>query len=66
MFEGNTTKTSTNVNFPASVPASWKVWFTAFYRNPRDLSGPAATPVSANIAGGKARWPRRKRRMKDE
>lgn len=52
-FEGNTTRTTLNINFPNAAPGA-TVWFTAFYRNERDQSGPAADPVSTRIAGGSA------------
>lgn len=53
-FEGNTTITTTTVEFPGSVAPGSKVWFTAFWFNPRAQSGPAATPVGTNIPGGGA------------
>src|SRR5688572_10494619 len=53
-FEGNTTLTKFTVAFPGSVPPGAKVWFTAFWFNPRAQSGPAATPVGTNIPGGGA------------
>ena len=53
-FEGNTTLTKFTVTFPGSVPPGSKVWFTAFWFNPRAQSGPAATPVGTNIPGGGA------------
>ena len=28
------------------------VWFTAFWRNPKDQSGPATTPVSTKVQWG--------------
>jgi hypothetical protein len=52
--EGITTKTVIDVNFPATVTPGSKVWFTAFYFNPRKQNGPAADPVGTNIAGGGA------------
>jgi hypothetical protein len=53
-FEGNTTRTTSDVMFPAATPAGSKVWFTAFYFNARKQSGPAATPAGTNIPGGSA------------
>ena len=53
-FEGNTTQTAVNVIFPNTTAPGAKVWFTAFYFNQRKQSGPPATPVSTNIAGGGA------------
>src|SRR5688572_1312662 len=44
-FEGNTTRMKIDVVFPASVTPGSKVWLTAFFFNPRAMSGPAATPV---------------------
>ncbi len=31
-----------------------KIWLTAFFFNPRAMSGPAATPVSTYLPGGAA------------
>jgi hypothetical protein len=45
---------SISVVFPASVAPGSKVWLTAFFFNPRALSGPAATPVSTYLPGGAA------------
>ena len=53
-FEGNTTRMRIDVAFPASVTLGSKVWLTAFYFNPRAMSGPAATPVSTYLPGGAA------------
>jgi len=52
-FQGNSTRTIVDIDFPGAAPGA-KVWFTAFWRNPRDESGPAATPIGTNIAGGGA------------
>ena len=53
-FEGNTTRTAVQVLFPATTPPGAKVWFTAFWYNPRAQRGPTATPVTANVPGGGA------------
>ncbi|HEV2295153.1 MAG TPA: hypothetical protein VGR35_14965 [Tepidisphaeraceae bacterium] len=53
-FEGNTTRTIVDIDFPASVTPGSKVWITAFWFNPRAFSGPAATPVSTYLPGGAA------------
>ena len=53
-FEGNTTRTTVDVVFPAATAPGAKVWFTAFYFNARKQRGPAATPVGTNVAGGAA------------
>lgn len=51
-FEGSTTRTTFDLAFEASVPAGSQVWLTAFWFNPRSMSGPACTPISAYVAGG--------------
>jgi hypothetical protein len=51
-FEGSTTRTIFDVEFPGTVAAGSQVWLTAFWFNPRSQSGPACTPISAYIAGG--------------
>jgi hypothetical protein len=53
-FSGNTTRMVVDIPFPASVAPGSKVWFTAFFFNPRGQNGPAATPVSTNLPGGAA------------
>lgn len=53
-FEGSTTKTSFEVEFPPTVPAGSQVFLTAFWFSPRSQSGPACVPISAYIAGGVA------------
>jgi hypothetical protein len=50
-FEGLTTLTQIDINFPAETPAGSQVWLTAFWRNPRDQSGPAATRRTTNLQG---------------
>jgi hypothetical protein len=53
-FEGSTTRTSFDVEFPPTVAAGSQVWLCAFWFNPRAQSGPACTPISAYLAGGVA------------
>lgn len=53
-FEGNTTRMRIDVSFPAAVTPGSKIWLTAFFFNPRAMSGPAATPVSTYLPGGAA------------
>jgi hypothetical protein len=53
-FQGNTPRTSVNVTFPGATPPGAKVWFTAFWFNPRKQSGPAATALGINLPGGAA------------
>lgn len=51
-FEGSTTRTNFEVEFPPTVPAGSRVWLTALWFSPRAQVGPACLPVSAYIAGG--------------
>jgi len=51
-FEGNTGKTTIDVEVPATVPAGSTVWFTCFYFNNRKESGPAASPIAKTLGGG--------------
>lgn len=51
-FEGSTTRTAFDVEFPATVAAGAQVWVCAFWFNPRSQSGPACQPVTAYLAGG--------------
>ncbi len=51
-FEGSTTRTLFDVEFPPTVAAGAQVWLTAFWFNPRSQSGPACQPINAYIAGG--------------
>jgi hypothetical protein len=53
-FQGNTTRMTVDISFPSSIEPGSKVWLTAFFFNPRALSGPAATPVSTYLPGGAA------------
>jgi hypothetical protein len=53
-FEGSSSRTSFQVEFPATVAAGAKVWVSAFWFNAKQQQGPAATPQSANIPGGSA------------
>jgi hypothetical protein len=47
--EGNVMRNTILVEFPETVPAGAKVWFTACWFNPRGLTGPACTPVVSAI-----------------
>jgi len=51
-FEGNTTRTVVDVDIDPSAQPGAKVWFTAFWFNPRAQSGPAANPVATNVQFG--------------
>ena len=50
--EGESTRTDFSVAFPASVPAGTQVWITAFWKNPRLMSGPPCDPISIYLGGG--------------
>lgn len=51
-FERNTTRTVIEIDMPASVASGTKVWFSAFWRNAKDQSGPATTPISTVVQYG--------------
>lgn len=51
-FVENTTRTVIDVTFAAELAPGTVVWLTAFWYNPRAMSGPGCTPVSAILAGG--------------
>ena len=53
-FEGSTSRTIFDVEFPPTVPAGAQVWLCCFWYSPRAQSGPACMPVCAYIAGGVA------------
>jgi len=51
-FEGNTTRTVIDVEFPVGAAAGAKVYFTAFWYSARALSGPLCDPVSTVLQYG--------------
>ena len=51
-FQGGTTRTRFDVVFDASLPMGTTVWLTAFWKNERDMSGPACDPVRVTLLGG--------------
>lgn len=53
-FEGNSTRTTFDVAFPADVPPGTKAWFCACWFNPRLQNGPACAAVPTYIPGGVA------------
>jgi hypothetical protein len=53
-FEGNTGVTDVDVTFGPDTAPGAKVWFTAYWFNPRKARGPAAGPVGTNLPGGAA------------
>ena len=48
-FEGNTTHTTADIQFPDTVPAGATVWIACFWYNSRAMSGPACVPISTNV-----------------
>ena len=53
-FQGTTGKTRLDITFPSDIAPGARVWITARWFNNRQQTGPAATPVGTNIAGGSA------------
>ena len=51
-FEANVSRTLVDVTFPDSVAAGSPVWFTIFWSNRRDQSGPACDPISTYLLYG--------------
>jgi hypothetical protein len=52
LFEGQITRVTADVLFPATTAPGTVVWLTAQWYNPRGETGPACAPVCTNIAGG--------------
>lgn len=50
-FALNTTKTKFNIHFPASAVGQ-TAWITVFWRNAKDQSSPASTPVMVSLPAG--------------
>lgn len=53
-FEGNTSRTTVDVAFPASVPNWSKVWIAARWFTARLQDGPASAFLEASLPGGNA------------
>ena len=53
-YQGGTTRSRFDVSFDASLPMGTKVYLTAFWKNERDMSGPACAPVQVTLLGGQA------------
>ena len=51
-FEANVSRTVLDVTFPDTVAAGAQVWFTVFWSNRRDQSGPACDPVGSFLQYG--------------
>ena len=54
-FEGITTRTVVDIEFPETVASGATVWLSACWYNPRGQSGVSCSPVSVTIQGGAAR-----------
>jgi hypothetical protein len=50
--EGSSTKADFDLAFPPSIPAGAQVFLCAWWKNPRQQSGPLCTPVSVYLGGG--------------
>lgn len=53
-FQGGTTRTRFDVEFDPSLPMGTKAFLTAFFKNERDMSGPACDPVAVTLLGSAA------------
>lgn len=51
-FEANVSRTLVDVTFPASTAPGAQVWFTAFWSNRKDQSGPACEPIGTYLQPG--------------
>lgn len=51
-FQGNSSRTTVEINFPTTVPAGATVWLTAYWLNGKMQKGPASSPISTNLPGG--------------
>lgn len=51
-FEGDSSKTTFEVAFPATLAVGTKVWLTVCWKNPRFQTGPACAPVGVLVGGG--------------
>ncbi len=54
-YEGSTSQTKVEIEFPVTTPPGAKVYLTAFWVNFRNQAGPGCAPVETNIAGGAMR-----------
>jgi hypothetical protein len=48
----NCTRTQIDIHFPSTLPPGTKVWFCAYWLNPRSQRGPVSKPVGTHIQGG--------------
>jgi hypothetical protein len=52
VFQGSSSRTVFDVEFPPTVAAGAQVFLCAFWYSPRAQSGPACQPITAYLAGG--------------
>lgn len=52
VFQGSTTRTTFEIEFPPTVASGSRVWLTAFWFSPRSESGPACLPIGTYLGGG--------------
>jgi hypothetical protein len=52
VFQGSSSRTAFDVEFPPTVAAGAQVFLCAFWYSPRAQGGPACQPISAYLAGG--------------
>lgn len=53
-FQGSSTRTKFEIEFPASVEAGAQFWIAAQWINPRNQPGPASNPITDYLGGGLA------------
>jgi hypothetical protein len=51
-FQGGSTRSRFDIALDPSLPMGTKVYLTAFFKNERDMSGPACPPVAVTLLGG--------------
>lgn len=51
-FEANVSRTLVDVTFPATTAPGAQVWFTVFWSNRKDQSGPACEPIGTYLQPG--------------
>lgn len=50
-YQGGTTRTTFDIVFDSELPMGTKVFLCAFWKNERDMSGPACQPVGVTLFG---------------
>jgi hypothetical protein len=54
VFQGGTTRCRFDIALDSSLPMGTKVYLCAFWKNERDMSGPACQPVAVTLLGAAA------------